>query len=236
MAASLKHLVMGLKLILLICFLVAPAYGAFSWGIQDKMTGRCEVESLFVVRSQSPTARPDLDHPKAPKAAATLFKRPKSPRFYESALKELQELESKPFCNRIATKLLVDNCQLIDGKDEDSILQDSGRYIRDFVDAYGAALAICELERGTFTIPKQCAKLQEPALAKLALHQEPQLHMNTAEILDCLTALAMDHSTWNTWLHFRGQAVMYCHASRVDNEKGGIPGGHRARRRSLIER
>ncbi|KAK2074579.1 hypothetical protein P8C59_008774 [Phyllachora maydis] len=199
MAASLKHLVMGLKLILLICFLVAPAYGAFSWGIQDKMT--------------------DLDHPKAPKAAATLFKRPKSPRFYESALKELQELESKPFCNRIATKLLVDNCQLIDGKDEDSILQDSGRYIRDFVDAYGAALAICELERGTFTIPKQCAKLQEPALAKLALHQEPQLHMNTAEILDCLTALAMDHSTWNTWLHFRGQAVMYCHASRVDNEK-----------------
>ena len=143
------------------------------------------------------------------------------PNIYAVALSELQELESQPLCHRVAARLLVNNCQLVDGKDEATILTDSGRQVRDFVDAYAASLAICDLERGSFSIPKECAKFREPSLSQIAIRHEPQLHVSPGEIGRCLSALAASDAAWSTWVSYRHKALRFCEAARADNEKGG---------------
>jgi hypothetical protein len=81
----------------------------------------------------------------------------------------------------------VNNCQLVDGKDVATILTDSGRQFRDFVDSYAASLTICDLERGSFAIPKEGAKFREPSLSQIAVRHEPQLHVSPGEIGLCLS-------------------------------------------------
>ncbi|KAH6610622.1 hypothetical protein Trco_000642 [Trichoderma cornu-damae] len=138
---------------------------------------------------------------------------------YAIALNELQELESEPLCHRIAARLLVNNCQLLDGRDDATILTDSGRATRDFVDSYAASLAICDLERGSFIIPSSCSKFQESTLTRMAPPNKPQLHVTTAEIDSCLEGLAQSDSAWNTWVSYRHKTLRFCEAARADNEK-----------------
>ncbi|KAL7790440.1 hypothetical protein V8C37DRAFT_179911 [Trichoderma ceciliae] len=143
----------------------------------------------------------------------------KLPAMYAMALDELQELESEPLCHRIAARLLVNNCQLLDGRDDATILTDSGRAARDFVDSYAASLAICDLERGSFVIPSSCSKFQESTLARMSPPTKPQLHATTAEIDGCLEGLAQSDSAWNTWVSYRHKTLRFCEAARADNEK-----------------
>lgn len=142
------------------------------------------------------------------------------PNVYATALEELQELESEPLCHRIAARLLVNNCQLLDGQDEATVHTDSGRAARDFVDSYAASLAICDLERGSFIIPSSCTKFRESTLATLPSPLEPHLHVTTPEIDGCLEGLAQSDSAWNTWVSYRHKALRFCEAARADNEKG----------------
>ena len=141
------------------------------------------------------------------------------PRIYEVALRELEELESEPFCHRIAARLLVTNCHLLEGKDDASLLTDGGRQIRDFVDSYAASLAICDLERGSFVIPGECSPFQEATLSQLPVQDQPRLHVGPKQIEDCLTGLARSDSAWSTWVSYRHKAVRFCEAARADNEK-----------------
>ncbi|RDA91016.1 hypothetical protein CP533_3139 [Ophiocordyceps camponoti-saundersi (nom. inval.)] len=134
-------------------------------------------------------------------------------------LKELQELESEPLCHRIAARLLVNNCQLLEGQDEASVLTDSGRATRDFVDFFAASLAICDLERGNFLIPQPCAEFREPVLADLPIPSKPHLHVSPFDIDNCLRGLAGSDSAWNTWVSYRHKALRFCDAARADNEK-----------------
>ncbi|KAI0450963.1 hypothetical protein F5B21DRAFT_488987 [Xylaria acuta] len=141
------------------------------------------------------------------------------PTSYEIALNELQELESEPLCHRTAARLLVNNCQLLEGKDEATVLTDSGRKIRDFVDSYAASLAICDLERGRFTIPTECTKFQEPTLSQLPMQNAAHLHVTSTEIDSCLSGLGASDSAWNTWVSYRHKALRFCEAARADNDK-----------------
>ncbi|KAI1211431.1 uncharacterized protein F4807DRAFT_459010 [Annulohypoxylon truncatum] len=118
---------------------------------------------------------------------------------YEVALSELRELESEPLCHRTAARLLVNSCEVLESKNEATVLTDSGRKIRDFVDSYAASLAICDLERGKFNIPRECANFREPVLNQLPLQNPGQLH--------------------NTWVNYRHKALRFCEAARADNEK-----------------
>jgi hypothetical protein len=152
--------------------------------------------------------------------AELLRSRQRLPDIYELVLRELEDLESEPLCHRVAARLLVNNCQLVHDRDETTMLTDSGRQIRDFIDSYAAALAICDLERGSFAIPTQCTKLRESALAQLAVQNQPQLHISTLEIDRCLTSLATSDSAWNTWVSYRHKTLRFCQAARADNEKG----------------
>ncbi|PSR97420.1 hypothetical protein BD289DRAFT_384178 [Coniella lustricola] len=144
---------------------------------------------------------------------------PTLPEIYSTALSELQDLESKPLCHRIAARLLVNNCQLLDGKDEATVLTDSGCETRDFIDAYAASMAICDLERGRFSIPKACDRLREPALLKLPLFEQATLHVSSSEIDSCLTGLSLEPSAWSTWVSYRHKALMFCEAARADHTK-----------------
>lgn len=139
---------------------------------------------------------------------------------YTVALSELQDLESEPLCHRIAARLLVGNCQLLDGKDEATILTDSGRQIRDFVDSYAASMAICDLERGRFNIPRACERFREPVLGQLPLSDRAQLHVTSREIDRCLSGLAAENSAWSTWVSYRHKALRFCEAAMADQEKG----------------
>ncbi|KAF9876037.1 hypothetical protein CkaCkLH20_06483 [Colletotrichum karsti] len=134
-------------------------------------------------------------------------------------MQELQELESEPLCHRIAARLLVNNCQLLDGKDDATVLLDSGRQIRDFVDSYAASLAICDLERGSFAIPADCKPFRESTLASIPDSKFPQLHVSPQQIDSCLSGLARSDSAWNTWVSYRHKALRFCEAARADNEK-----------------
>ncbi|KAK1827714.1 nuclear fusion protein KAR5 [Podospora conica] len=140
---------------------------------------------------------------------------------YSVALAELQELESQPFCHRVAARLLVNNCQLVDGKDEATILTDSGRQVRDFVDSYAASLAICDLERGSFKIPPECAKFREASLSQIATRNSgrAQLHVSEVEIGLCLSAMATSDAAWSTWISYRHKALRFCEAARGENER-----------------
>ena len=137
-----------------------------------------------------------------------------------SALEELQALETEPLCHRIAARLLVNNCQLLSGQDEATVLTDTGPAARNFVDSFAASLAICDLERGSFVIPDSCHKFRESALAHLPVPSEPKLHVVNAEINACLEGLATSDSSWNTWVSYRHKALRFCEAARADGERG----------------
>lgn len=139
------------------------------------------------------------------------------------AIKELQELESEPLCHRTAARLLVNDCQMLEGKDDATVLTDSGTQIRNFVDSYAASLAICDLERGGFNIPAECTRFREGSLGQLPVSQQPQLHVSSKEIDLCLEGLAKSDSTWSTWVSYRHKALRFCEAARADNEKSEIP-------------
>ncbi|OTB03651.1 hypothetical protein M426DRAFT_23590 [Hypoxylon sp. CI-4A] len=126
------------------------------------------------------------------------------PSSYEIALNEFRELESEPLCHRTAARLLVNSCELLEGKDDATSPTDSGRRIRDFVDSYAASLAICDLERGNFLIPKECDNFREPVLSQLSPKNSGKLHVTSAE---------------NTWVSYRHKALRFCEAARADNEK-----------------
>ncbi|KAH8845679.1 hypothetical protein MCOR27_003309 [Pyricularia oryzae] len=138
---------------------------------------------------------------------------------YADALRQLQQLESEPLCHRIAARLLVTNCQLLDGKDEATVLTDSGRLIRDFVEAYAASLAICDLERGDFHIPSACSPFREHALAKVSAHRDLSLHVSSSQIQACISGLKSPDSAWGTYISYRHKALQFCEAARADQEK-----------------
>jgi hypothetical protein len=144
------------------------------------------------------------------------------PNIYAVALTELQELESEPLCHRVAARLLVDNCQVLEGKDEATVLTDSGRPIRDYVDSFAASLAICDLQRGSFVIPVECARFRESELTQLALQKKHELHVTSFEIDLCLRGLRKSDSAWNTWVSYKHKALRFCEAARADHEKGKL--------------
>lgn len=204
--------------------LLVPNIYALSWRAQKKVAdGKLIlVGAKHLIQSRS-NGFPVVtnSYREVPVSPSEMLQQPsRLPNIYALALSELQELESEPLCHRVAARLLVNNCQLVDGKDDATILTDSGRQVRDFVDSYAASLAICDLERGRFKIPSECTKFREPTLSQIAVRNEPQLHVSSQEISSCLSALAASDAAWSTWISYRHKALRFCEAARADHEKG----------------
>ena len=228
----LSRIKMSYRLILTIAIFLVMADSAlsFSWGREEQVTsGKVPAKnktnpSTYAFRETTNYhflgSKPPADHDVfIPRDHHRLEARHD---VYAMAVKELQELEAAPLCHRVAARLLMNQCELVDGKNEATILTDTGHQIRDFVDAFAASLAICDLERGSFQIPKECSELQEPALSRLALQSQGKMnfHLTTREIAKCLKALSASDAAWVTWVSYRERAVRFCEAARADNEKG----------------
>ncbi|KAI1741419.1 hypothetical protein F4680DRAFT_415384 [Xylaria scruposa] len=140
----------------------------------------------------------------------------RQPNLYEIALKEL---ESEPLCHQIAARLLMNECHLLEDKNEATVLTDSTRKIQDFVDSYAASLAICDLERGSIAIPAECSKFRQSTLSQLPIQSVASLHVTTAEIDNCVRGLGASSSTWSTWLNYRHKTLMFCEAARANIDK-----------------
>ncbi|KAI1480991.1 hypothetical protein F4774DRAFT_424573 [Daldinia eschscholtzii] len=168
------------KKIILLLLLQAYFINAFSWRNAGK------VESVAEVVIGSATAGSPLQQ--ITKSGSRL------PSSYEITLKELRDLESEPLCHRTAARLLVNNCEVLEGKNEASVLTESGRKIRDFVDSYAASLAICDLERGNFQIPRECNNFREQVLSQLPVQNLGHLHVSSMEVDSCLSGLGESDS------------------------------------------
>lgn len=210
-----------------IALILSNGVQGFSWGGNKRVNSEFYPPlSMQIIANLGPGLGSSIGSSSSREHSAGIpsFESSKLPALYSMALNELQELESEPLCHRIAARLLVNNCQLLDGRDDETILTDSGRAARDFVDSYAASLAICDLERGSFAIPSACSKFQESTLARIAPPTKPQLHVTTAEIDDCLEGLAQSDSAWNTWVSYHHKTLRFCEAARADNEKGRYTG------------
>ncbi|KAL5598570.1 hypothetical protein BROUX41_003503 [Berkeleyomyces rouxiae] len=151
-----------------------------------------------------------------------------TPQVLNAALAELAMLESQPLCHRTAALFLIEDCHILGGKDEATVLTDTGPQIRDFVDSYAASLAICDLERGSFVIPESCARFREKELAKASEAAKatgantkgvPKMVLTSEEIGACLSGLSTSDSAWNTWVSYRHKALRFCEAARAEKEK-----------------
>jgi hypothetical protein len=196
------------------------AAGFWGSGFHKEPGAPSSLEESGITPGQTDTTYHGVERDQMPTAHSLLRGGPQLAHSYELALVELQQLEAEPLCHRTAARLLVNNCQLLAGKDEATVLTDSGRQIRDFVDSYAASLAICDLERGSFNIPTECAGLRESTLVKLPSPTTAHLHITSREIDGCLSGLGSSDSAWNTWVSYKHKALRFCEAARADHEKG----------------
>lgn len=139
---------------------------------------------------------------------------------FNTVLKSLEELQGQPLCNRIAARILINNCKLVDGKDYASIHTHSEHQVRTFMDMYSVSLALCDLDRGSFKIPPACAPFREEALIRVSINTDkPRLHVDDAVVRSCLAALGEEHSLWITYMSYKEKALQFCEAARRDNYK-----------------
>lgn len=133
---------------------------------------------------------------------------------------ELKRLEEQPVCHRLAAQLLMNNCRGLDGVDAENYDFNSVHLQRHHVESFAASLAICDLERAKFTIPRSCSPFRSLALHQAAHDGKGRLEVSAEEVGDCLESFGQDQSHWSTWLSYRDKALLFCKAARLEIDKG----------------
>ncbi|EPQ67066.1 BgtA-21539 [Blumeria graminis f. sp. tritici] len=137
---------------------------------------------------------------------------------YEKASLELKRLSGQPICNRVAAKLLINNCKSLNEIDEQNYHSNRGQLQQDQVDAFAATLTMCDMERANFNIPTSCIMFTSNSLLGAAdIHKE--LRFSSHEINECLQGLGKNSKHWATWLSYRDSALLFCRAARLNIER-----------------
>lgn len=144
---------------------------------------------------------------------------PRKPSFYADAMLELKRLEEKPVCHRIAAQLLMSNCQGLEDISKEKYETASASLQRHHIESFAASLAMCDMERAEFEIPKSCDPFRSMALDR-ALLGSGRIDVSPENVSACLRGLGQDHSHWNTWLSYRDSALLLCRGARIEIEKG----------------
>lgn len=139
---------------------------------------------------------------------------------HELALQELERLESKPTCHRIAARQLMNNCRLLYENEESALAREKDLMAVNLATAYAISLALCDLSRGGFRIPSTCEKFGETTVANLPVPKRAVLHVSSEEIDACLQSLAQVDSLWGTFMSYNHKSAGFCHVARAENEKG----------------
>ena len=136
------------------------------------------------------------------------------------AANDIIALEGEPVCHTVAARFLADNCRILEGKDDATMLTESGRHIRDFLESFAVSLAICDLERGNKTIPDACTKFRETSLAQIPVQKAAHLHVTSDEIESCLSTFAGSAVIWGTYISHKQNALRFCEAAMSENSRG----------------
>lgn len=183
---------------------------------------KSEARSPSVVKGQEPSGhRPDSFNPDD-----LLAPRSPKPEIYTKAMFELKRLEEEPLCHRIAAQMLMNNCESLEDVNENNYQLNSIHLQRHHVESFAASLAICDLERGRFSIPYTCQPFTSSVLLRMFHERKGKLETSPEQVGACLEALGQDHSHWNTWLSYRDKALLFCKAARIDIDKGITTNNH----------
>lgn len=150
-----------------------------------------------------------------------LNSRSRKPDFHDEAMQELAKLDGTPVCHRIIVKLLMDDCQNIEGDAQGDFFKESSKIQTHLEESGTIGLAICDLERGRFNIPQACTPFTEAALMQVPYGKNDGMRISPEQVGDCVTALGEEGpSHWTSLASYRGTAKVVCRASRLDIDKG----------------
>ena len=118
-------------------------------------------------------------------------------------------MQGSPSCNRLAASTLLDSCHNIDG----SIPTAEGS-LEDMRSVYAAQLAICEIVSAGSAVPQPCKSLEVLEMNRGFKHiRRDQLGL-------CLQSLESKPQWWTSYSNSNQNAIVMCHAARVEIEKG----------------
>lgn len=119
----------------------------------------------------------------------------------------------------MAAQLLMNNCQDMKDLDVHEYQVASDKMQRHHVETFAASLALCDMERAKFDVPRGCAPFRSSAMED-AIRGTGKLLASGKDVERCLAGLALDHSHWNTWLSYRDTSLLLCRGASVDSGKG----------------
>lgn len=146
-------------------------------------------------------------------------------------------------CNRIAVTNLVTSCQTFsDGKDG---AQTDDRGTLDLLrSVYAARLALCEIDGAGTSIPSSCLPVtvspppQKSRFGFIARHRgfDTAPDEVSRDLLEqCLRTLESRPQWWTSYSNNRQNALVICHASRIETEKEELLDLHRSIAKSTLK-
>jgi hypothetical protein len=152
-------------------------------------------------------------------------------------------MTTSPSCNRVAATRLVASCQTFtDGKDN---TQAGGPESLDILrSVYAARLALCEIKGTGIAIPPSCLPITvSPPPHKIRfgfVNRHRGSDGSSDEIPkdlleQCLKTLESRPQWWTSYSNSRQNALVICHASRIETEKQELLDLHRSIAKSSLK-
>jgi hypothetical protein len=158
----------------------------------------------------------DLLDPKTPKSET-----------YMLARAGLQNIGKESSCHRIAARLYMSNCQLLEDFEkhgESSMSTQIGDRLQDYIDSFAASLAICDLQSAYAEIAESCELFREPTLQDvITTNGVHGLHVSHEQIGQCMKGLHSNQNSWTSFNSNKDTATLLCRVARTEVERGDIP-------------
>ncbi|KAL2702523.1 hypothetical protein AAEP93_006821 [Penicillium crustosum] len=162
---------------------------------------------------------------------------------FNEAIKILDSMKSSPSCNRLAATKLVSSCQTFsDGRD--GVQTDSPEMLDHIRSVYAARLALCEIDGAGTPMPPSCLPVtvspppQKNRFVFVGRHRgsDPVSGEVPKGLLEqCLRTLESRPQWWTSYSNSRQNALVICHASRMETEKEELIGLHRSIAKSSLK-
>ncbi|KAJ5515503.1 hypothetical protein N7527_007063 [Penicillium freii] len=162
---------------------------------------------------------------------------------FNEAVKILDSLKSSPSCNRLAATKLLNSCQTFsDGRD--GVQTDSPETLDLLRSVYAARLALCEIDGAGTPMPPSCLPVtvspppQKNRFGFASRHRgsDPVSDEVPRELLEqCLRTLESRPQWWTSYSNSRQNALVICHASRMETEKEELIDLHRSIAKSSLK-
>ncbi|KAJ5773084.1 hypothetical protein N7457_007980 [Penicillium paradoxum] len=162
---------------------------------------------------------------------------------FNEAVKILDSMGSSPSCNRIAATRLVTSCQTFSDS-HDGMQTDSPETLDLLRSVYAARLALCEIDGAGTSIPSTCLPVtvspppQKNRFGFVTRHRGSDTASDEVrrELLEqCLRTLESRPQWWTSYSNSRQNALVICHASRMEMEKEELLNLHRSISKSSLK-